>query len=239
MVFQIAKSAKELEYYTSITDKKVCVADKENRPVIAVARDEAFCFYYEDNLNLLEEYGAKIEYFSPLYDNSLPKDCCGILVGGGYPELYADRLSQNKNMLRIIKAAVENNMPVVAECGGFMYLHSAIEDKEGKVYTLTDVLPAKCYNTGKLVRFGYIELEGVSGYFLPKGERIRGHEFHYYDSEANGADCLAIKPVTGKSYPCIITKDNFFAGFPHLYYPSNPLFAQNFVNKAKDYGKNA
>ena len=116
-----------------------------------------------------------------------------------------------------------------------MYLHSVIVDKEEKLHTMTKVLPAKCYDTGKLVRFGYIELEGGNNEFLPKGERIRGHEFHYYDSEDNGADCLAIKPVTGKSYPCIITTGNSFVGFPHLYYPSNPIFAENFVKKAKEY----
>ena len=234
-VLQIAEDAEELEVYPVITDAEECVADSANRPVIAVAKDEAFCFYYEDNLHLLEECGAKLEYFSPLHDNGLPDGCCGILLGGGYPELYADKLSQNVTMLHAIKMAAESDMPIVAECGGFMYLHSVIVDKEDRSYTMTEVLPAKCYNTGKLVRFGYIELEGVNGDFMPRGKYIRGHEFHYYDSEDNGADCLAIKPVTGKSYPCIITKRNIFVGFPHLYYPSNPKFAENFVKKAREY----
>jgi len=234
-VLQIAEAAEELEVYPVITEAEVCVMGSTNRPVIAVAKDEAFCFYYEDNLHLLKEYGAKIEYFSPLHDNGLPDGCCGILLGGGYPELYADKLSHNVNMLHAIKKAEESEMPIVAECGGFMYLHSVIADKEERSYIMTEVLPAKCYDTGKLVRFGYIELEGGNNDFLPKGERIRGHEFHYYDSEDNGADCLAIKPVTGKSYPCIITKRYSFVGFPHLYYPSNPIFAENFVKKAREY----
>ncbi|MBQ8038512.1 MAG: cobyrinic acid a,c-diamide synthase, partial [Lachnospiraceae bacterium] len=234
-VLQIAENAKELEGYPVITDTEVCAADRENRPVIAVAKDEAFCFYYEDNLHLLEESGAKIEYFSPIHDTGLPDGCCGILLGGGYPELYADNLSQNTAMLHAIKKAEESEMPIVAECGGFMYLHSAIADKEERFYSMTGILPTKCYNTGKLVRFGYIELEGGNNDFLPKGERIRGHEFHYYDREDNGADCLAIKPVIGKSYLCIITKGNSFVGFPHLYYPSNPIFAENFVAKAREY----
>ena len=234
-VLRIAENAKELEANSVITDVEECVEDRENRPVIAVAKDEAFCFYYEDNLLLLEEYGAKIEYFSPLYDNGLPEGTCGILLGGGYPELNVEKLSQNKNMTQAIRKAVERDMPIVAECGGFMYLHSAIEDKEEKLYNMTEVLYGKCFNTGKFVRFGYIELEGKNGDFLPKGERIRGHEFHYYDSENNGTDCLAIKSVTGKSYPCIIEKENCFVGFPHLYYPSNPGFVKNFVNKAREY----
>lgn len=234
-VLQLAENAEELEGFPVITDTQAGAEEGENRPVIAVAKDEAFCFYYEDNLDLLKECGAKIEYFSPLHDNGLPDGCCGILLGGGYPELYADKLGQNVTMLHAIKKAAENNMPIVAECGGFMYLHSAIADKENREYTMTEVLPAKCYNTGKLVRFGYIELVGVNGDFLPKGEMIRGHEFHYYDSEDNGEDCLAVKPVTGKSYPCIIEKGNCFAGFPHLYYPSNPVFAEKFVKKVREY----
>lgn len=234
-VLQIAEDAEELEMYPVITDAEVCTTNEENRPVIAVAKDEAFCFYYEDNLHLLEEGGAKIKYFSPIHDTGLPDGCCGILLGGGYPELYADNLSQNTTMLHAIKKAEESEMPIVAECGGFMYLHSAIADKEERFYSMTGILPAKCHNTGKMVRFGYIELEGRNGDFLPKGERIRGHEFHYYDSEDNGMDCLAVKPVTGKSYPCIIARGNIFVGFPHLYYPSNPIFAYNFVKKAREY----
>lgn len=235
-VFQIAEEAEEIEDYSVLTVDKVHMNEDVNRPVIAVAKDEAFCFYYEDNLDLLEECGARIKYFSPLYGSSLPEGCCGILIGGGYPELHGEKLSQNRKMLEAIKMAVENDMPIVAECGGFMYLHSAvINDKEERNYTMTGILPAKCFYTGKLVRFGYIELEGITSDFLPKWERIRGHEFHYYDSEDNGGACQAIKPVTGKRYPCIIAKNNFFAGFPHLYYPSNPVFVQNFVKKTMEY----
>ena len=239
-VFQIAESAEKLEQINKIsvsnTTKSIERAwnDKEN-PVIGVAKDEAFCFYYEDNLHLLEEYGARIEYFSPLHDTKLPEQCCGLLLGGGYPELYADKLSQNTEMLSLIRRAAEDRMPIVAECGGFMYLHSAILDKEVHLYAMSGVLSGKCYNTDKLVRFGYIELEDKTGTYLPQGEKIRGHEFHYYDSEDNGADCLAIKPVTGKSYPCVKITENSFLGFPHLYYPSNPVFSENFVKKVREY----
>lgn len=234
-VMQIAKTAEELEN----NSKPLCDGNQmyegDERPVIAVARDEAFCFYYEDNLLLLEDNGAKIEYFSPLYDTKLPDMCSGILIGGGYPELYAKALSQNADMLSAIKKAVENEIPIVAECGGFMYLHSVITDKEESHHTMAGVIPSKCCYTGKSVRFGYIELEERQSNFLPESERIRGHEFHYFDSEDNGNDCLAIKPVTGKSYPCVIAGENCWMGFPHLYYPSNPSFAESFVKKAKAY----
>ena len=134
-----------------------------------------------------------------------------------------------------IRAAMEQNIPCVAECGGFMYLHEAIEDQEGQQYRMAGVLPGICINKGKLVRFGYIELQEKKPSFLPEGTKIRGHEFHYYDSSDNGEDCMAVKPVTGKSYPCVIETQNRFLGFPHLYYPSNPGFAENFVEKARDF----
>lgn len=230
---EIAKEAEELICQNTFTDKEKAISDANT--VIAVAKDEAFCFYYEDNLLMLQEHGAKIEYFSPLHDETLPDGCSGLLIGGGYPELYAEVLSQNTEMLTAIKNAIEDRMPVVAECGGFMYLHSAIIDKEEISHAMVGAIPSECHYTGKLVRFGYIEIEEKKSSFLPEGVRIRGHEFHYFDSENNGSDCLAIKPATGKTYPCIISGENIWLGFPHLYYPSNPSFAKGFVEKARRY----
>lgn len=235
-IMKIGEEAEELEYSGKVADEEKAVGGV-GTPVIAVAKDEAFCFYYEDNLLMLQEYGAKIEYFSPLYDTRLPDGCNGLLIGGGYPELYAEALSENTKMLTEIKDAIERGMPVVAECGGFMYLHSVLEDKDGKRYDMVGAIPAVCHYAGKLVRFGYIELEEKQSRFLPEGERIRGHEFHYFDSEDNGSDCLAIKPVTGKSYPCIVSGENCWMGFAHLYYPSNPSFAKNLVEKMRKYNE--
>lgn len=208
---------------------------RKESPVIAVAKDEAFCFYYEDNLRLLQENGAVIQYFSPLWDEELPAGCNALLFGGGYPELYADRLSANEKMRRAVRDASEAGMPIVAECGGFLYLHAAMRDQEGITHDMAGVLPAECYDTGKSVRFGYIEMQEKAGYFLPKGTKIKGHEFHYYDSTDNGTDCVARKPVTGKEYPCMIVDETHWMGFAHLYYPSNPAFARAFVEKAAQY----
>lgn len=230
-ITKIAESAKEIEC-SAKNNKKISDC---GRPVIAVARDEAFCFYYADNLRLLQEYGAQIIYFSPLHDEKLPDKCHGLLIGGGYPELYAWQLSQNSAMRSAVREAVKNGMPVVAECGGFMYLHSSITDKEGLRHDMAGVIPATCYDTGRLVRFGYIEIQEKQSYFLPEGERIKGHEFHYYDSSDNGNDAIAIKPVTGKKYSCIMEGETYWMGFAHLYYPSNPLFAKRFVAKAENY----
>ena len=235
-IIQIAASAEtiEIEKITETTEK-ITSTELITKPLIAVARDEAFCFYYEDNLLLLKEYGADIAYFSPLHDKELPEGSSGLLLGGGYPELYAKELEENTAMRKEIKAAVESGMPVVAECGGFLYLHKEIRDRDGHPYQMAGVLPATCQDTKKLVRFGYIELEEKESHFLEVGTRIKGHEFHYFDSEKNGEDCMAVKPITGRTYPCVIEKENVWMGFPHLYYPSNPSFADHFVKKAEQY----
>ena len=204
---------------------------------IAVAMDEAFCFYYEDNLRMLEKCGAQLLYFSPLHDTCLPEDCDAMLLGGGYPELYAKELSKNVSMLNAIKKAFRAGMPMVAECGGFMYLHTYIHN-QNCVFDMAGALDGECHFKGKLVRFGYIELEEKHSNFLPPDEKIRAHEFHYYDSTDNGADCIATKPATGRSYDCVISRDNYWLGFPHLYYPSNPHFAESLVRKAYEYRRN-
>lgn len=209
--------------------------EPDERPVIAVAMDEAFCFYYEDNLLMLKENGTEIRYFSPLHDRKLPDVCHGLLIGGGYPELHAETLSQNTAMRMEVKKAAEKGMPIVAECGGFMYLHDTFIGKNGIRHPMAGVVKAECFNTGKLVRFGYIEMMEKESSFLPEAERIKGHEFHYYDSTDNGSSVLAIKPVTGRSYSCVMEGENYWMGFPHLYYPSNPAFAKSFVQKAARY----
>lgn len=252
---QIEAAAKELQNTVSF-DKLIQIAEnageiescgrkepfmKMNRgagsPVIAVAKDEAFCFYYEDNLNLLWEYGAEIRFFSPLHDDVLPEECDGLLLGGGYPELYGKELSRNVKMLEQVRNAIAEGIPVVAECGGFLYLHAHLIDKEKNRYPMAGVIPADCYDTGRLVRFGYMKLQEKESCFLEEGTVIKGHEFHYYDSQKNGEDCLAVKPVTGKKYSCVISGEHYWMGFPHLYYPSNPSFARNFVEKAGKYKK--
>ena len=185
----------------------------------------------------MEENGAEITYFSPLWDEKLPDRCHALLLGGGYPELHAKELSENCKMRAAVRSAAERGMPIVAECGGFMYLHSALTDRDGIQYDMAGVIPATCFYTGKLVRFGYIELQEKQSCFLPDGGRIKGHEFHYYDSTDNGKDMIAVKPVTGKEYFCIIEDNTHWMGFPHLYYPSNPMFAKAFVEKAERYKK--
>lgn len=230
-ILKIAESAEEL----NAGEVEARNSEKTAAPILAVARDEAFCFYYEDNLRMLEEAGARLCSFSPLRDTSLPKGTCGILLGGGYPELYGKKLASNNAMRMAILQAFRQGMPMAAECGGFMYLHSALIDKEGIRHPMVGILPGECYNTGKLVRFGYIELREKKSHFLGEGEIIRGHEFHYFESTESGTDCIARKPATGREYPCMMEGESFLFGFPHLYYPSNPEFAKKFVEKMKQY----
>ena len=203
---------------------------------IGVARDEAFTFYYADNLEILESFGAEIVPFSPLRDETLP-EVDGLLLGGGYPELHAEELEANSAMRAAIKAAAEEGMPVLAECGGFMYLQEGLRLKDGKTYKMCGAIPGETAMTEKLVRFGYMELKaapagtvpGSACPYLPLGETIRGHEFHYFDSTDNGDSCVAEKPVTGRSWPAVVCRGSLMAGFPHLYYASNPGFARRFV----------
>lgn len=243
MLLDIAVEAEEITKTTNT--EQMQIQNQNNKVNIAVAMDEAFCFYYEDNLRLLEKCGAKLQYFSPLHDTKLPDNCDALLLGGGYPELYAKELSENLSMRNSIKTAFKTGLPTVAECGGFMYLHTYIHniceedaDAQNYVFGMTGALDSECHFKGKLVRFGYIELAEKHSNFLPPNEKIKAHEFHYYDSTDNGADCIATKPATGRRYDCVISHDNYWLGFPHLYYPSNPHFAESFVRKAYEYRRN-
>lgn len=256
LLMDIAEEAEEITKTTNT--EQMQIQNQNNKGNIAVAMDEAFCFYYEDNLRLLEKCGAKLQYFSPLHDTKLPDNCDALLLGGGYPELYAKELSENLSMRNSIKTAFKTGLPTVAECGGFMYLHKYIHDicddtdeqnkadeqnnadtqNDVSVLRLVGALDGGCHFKGKLVRFGYIELAEKHSNFLPPNEKIKAHEFHYYDSTDNGADCIATKPATGRSYDCVISHDNYWLGFPHLYYPSNPHFAESLVRKAYEYRRN-
>lgn len=203
---------------------------------IAVAFDKAFCFYYRDNLNLLERLGCELVFFSPLKDPQLPLEADAIIIGGGYPEVYAQELSKNETMLRSIRKKAEENIPIMAECGGFMYLHSGIEDESGKMWNMADVISGSCKNQHKLVRFGYINVkaERENGFLLEK-ENIKAHEFHYWDSTNNGDMFIAEKPSGKRKWKCCHCKGNIIAGYPHLYYYSNIEMVLRFLKKAEEY----
>lgn len=234
-----AKSFSWLSKEQSRDDKgdegKPCADSKKVR--IGVALDEAFCFYYEDNFRLLRNAGAELIFFSPLHDKKLPANLQGILLGGGYPELLAKELSANEPMREAIRNAIENGMPSLAECGGFMYLHDAIVAEDGTSHPMAGVLHGSCKNAGKLVRFGYasFQLPAPLDPKRPETNEIRGHEFHYYDSDVCGEDLTAVKPVTGRSWKCGHFGENRLWCYGHLYYPSQPEFAAWFVRQCDTY----
>ncbi|MCX7715568.1 MAG: cobyrinate a,c-diamide synthase [Clostridia bacterium] len=198
---------------------------------LGVAYDRAFCFYYEDNLRLMEKFGAQIVYFSPIDDKKLPDDLDGLYLGGGYPENYLKALSENKQFIFSMKSAIIKKIPVYAECGGFMYLLEAICDCAGKRYETAGVLNGEARLGNKLCRFGYIELKSkTDNLLLQKDDKIRGHEFHYSDSTANGNDFYIQRP-NGKWWYGVNARDNIFAGYPHLHFYSNTKAAENFAKK--------
>lgn len=156
-------------------------------PVVAVARDRAFCFYYEENLELLRRNGLRLAEFSPLEDRALPAGACGLYLGGGYPELWAERLSQNTPMRRTVREAIRGGMPTLAECGGFLYLQRSLEDPEGHAWPMAGVLAGEGIRGRGRQPFGYLTLrpEGDAPYLAP-GEEIAGHEFHRWASTQPG-----------------------------------------------------
>ena len=205
------------------------------RAKIALARDEAFCFYYEDSLDALRAAGAELVEFSPLRDERLP-DCDGLYLGGGYPELYAKRLSENASMRQSAAAAVRAGMPTVAECGGFLYLGAALESDSGAAYPMAGVLPGVGQKTERLQNFGYTELEAERDSLLFRaGERVHAHEFHYWKSTENGSDLKAVKPLSGRERRCGYANESLYAAFPHLHFGGEAPLAARFVAAAERY----
>lgn len=226
-ILELTESAEELEYSNSLIDYFDVVLPND-RPIIAIAKDEAFNFIYKDNITALAMCGADIVYFSPLHDKKLPEGTKGIILPGGYPELYAKALSENTGMRDSIKQAAENNMPILAECGGFMYLGQGIKS-EDETYKMACVFSGVAENKKKLVRFGYINVKNDKYH-------LKGHEFHHFDVEKPGDDFFVEKASDDSvRYNAISSFKNVVAGFPHLFYLSDVNFIKDFINKAKAY----
>jgi len=205
---------------------------------LAVARDEAFCFTYAETLDALRDAGAELVFFSPLRDEKLPENACGLYLPGGYPELYAAQLAENQSMRDSIKGAVAGRMPTAAECGGFLYLGQSLEGTDGRTWPMAGYLPGEGVKQDRLVRFGYANLSAPSDSLLfEAGEPVPVHEFHYWDSTRNGEDLTASKPLTGRSWTCGFVSDRLYAAFPHLYFAGRPELAERFVRAAKHYRK--
>lgn len=202
---------------------------------IAVAQDEAFCFTYAETLEAFRDAGAEAVFFSPLRDTALPENIGGLYLPGGYPELHARELSENTSLLREIRRKIESGLPTAAECGGFLYLGQSLTDAEGQSWPVAGVLPGEAKDAGRLVRFGYAALSADSDSMLFRaGESFPIHEFHHWDSTANGTALAAKKPVGGAAWRCGSVNEHFYAGFPHLYWAGTPL-PQRFAAAAENY----
>ena len=224
-ILDIAKQADELE----ISPKQVChTTGKLIR--LARAYDEAFCFYYRENMQMFKERGVEIVDFSPIHDRKLPDNIDGILLGGGYPENYLEGLSNNTSMIESVRASLASGIPLVAECGGFMYLMESISDKDGNSFDMVGFINGKAFFSGRLVRFGYVTID------IDDEVKIKGHEFHYFDTDNNGEDALITKPANGMTYKAMHISDGSYIGFPHLYYPTSPAFVNKFVEAMSSYG---
>ena len=225
-LFEISERANELEYEELINEKVSSVK-------IAVAKDKAFCFYYEDSLSLFEDLGADLVSFSPLRDSELPENIDGLILGGGYPELYLEDLSNNKSMLESIKNSYGNGLPIFAECGGYMYLGNEIEG-----YKMADVIPMKCEMTKKLQNFGYVTLTAKKDtLLLADNEQIMAHEFHYSLSD-NENNSLEAKKRNGKKWEAGYCEKNIFALYPHIHLWGNIKAAKRWIQQCESYKNN-
>ena len=238
-ILALAEEAGELSASENCLKEETAYGYKSPKPLrIGVAKDEAFCFFYEDNFRLFKSMGAELVWFSPVHDKLLPKNLDGLLLYGGYPELYAEMLEKNNSMRKAVKEAIKGGMHCLAECGGFLYLHEELEDMEGPPHKMAGVIEGKAYHTGKLGRFGYISLKQQKEVLGEKelGE-IPAHEFHYFDSPLCGEDFYAEKPGGKRGWSCIQGGKRLMAGFPHLYYYGNPEVPKAFLKQCLEYSE--
>lgn len=185
---------------------------------IAIARDAAFSFVYPANLDLLVSLGAELRCFSPLADEPVPLDADALYLPGGYPELHAERLAGNRRSADAIRAFADSGKPVLAECGGMLYLLEHLTDQNGTMFPMVGVLPGRATIQRKLVALGMQRLDTAQG-------ALTGHCFHYSKIETPLAPRLtAVHPLRGSPGEALFQKDRVSATYMHGYWPSNPAF---------------
>ncbi|TKB26614.1 cobyrinate a,c-diamide synthase [Desulfopila sp. IMCC35006] len=203
---------------------------KKERCRIGVARDKAFCFYYEDNFDILRNAGCELIFFSPLADPELPVGLDALYLGGGYPELYAEMLSNNHSMISAIRQWIECDRPVYAECGGFMYLTEGITDQQNVFHCMIGAFPVKAHMQKTRASLGYREIQTLSAScFGPAGTVLRGHEFHYSSIDRmpdHIARLYSVNNGTSEGY----TYKNVLGGYMHLHFGFTPQTADEFIN---------
>jgi cobyrinic acid a,c-diamide synthase len=203
---------------------------------VGIARDRAFSFYYEDNLDLLRENGTEIVEFSPLTDSALPENLHALYFGGGYPELHAAALSGNGRLLKDIREFAEANKPIYAECGGLMYLAERLTTLEGQSYPMAGILPVAVEMTKSLVHFGYADVEFADDCLLgKKGTVVRGHSFHCSRIVAQDPLRCAYRvhySLSGRNEEEGFTHRQVLGSYIHLHFRSNPSLVSHFLQQA-------
>jgi cobyrinic acid a,c-diamide synthase len=205
-----------------------------DRPVIAVARDEAFHFTYPENVELLEAAGAEVAFFGPLHDDRLPPRTAGIMLSGGFPELYASALSGNGALHAALRDAHDGQMPIYAECGGLMYLTEAIIDEQGREHAMVGLLPGRSTMSGRLTLGYRLGRAARDSWLFKAGEAVRGHEFHYsswVDRPAglSAALHLASRDGTLSDTPEGVCQQSLWASYVHLHFDGLPELPSRFV----------
>lgn len=205
---------------------------------IAVAKDGAFSFYYGESLRELERLGAELVYFSPLNDTALPKNISGLIIGGGFPEMFAARLERNERLRADIRNAADKGLPIFAECGGFMYLMQRLIDFDGKSFEMCGAIDGTAIMTNKLQTVGYVEAELLSDCAIGKaGDKLRAHEFHFSkELETSGDKIFKCQRMrTGKEYCAGVAKKNLVASYLHIHFAGCPNAAKAFVDACKNF----
>ncbi|MGN1383288.1 MAG: cobyrinate a,c-diamide synthase [Eubacterium sp.] len=206
------------------------------RAVVAIARDEAFSFCYRETEEEMDRQGGYIVYFSPIHEPHIPEEADALYLPGGYPELYAKALSENQCMRESIREAVNSGMPVIAECGGFLYLLDSICDDKGQKYPMAGVFPGGSRNSGRLVRFGYAEMTAEEDNLLmKKGDSMYVHEFHYWGAEQDGEAFHLKKPLSSREWNEGYSGKTCYAAFPHLYLAAYPEAVDRYISAAEKF----
>lgn len=203
---------------------------------IAVAKDKAFSFYYQDSLDLLEAWGAELMPFSPLQDTRLPQGSSGLYIGGGFPELYAADLAGNKSIKQSIKVAAGQGMPIYAECGGLMYLGKSVQDLQGNKHQMAGVIPVSTQIASPRLSLGYRTVQALGdGPILCQGEIVRGHEFHWSVLESTTGSANAYRVLEKGDYREGFQRKNLLASYIHLHLGSLPSMASRFIENCKSF----
>lgn len=244
-VIQIIRSGIDFEALIKIAqsappfEEEVTKKQRERKKIkIAIARDEAFSFYYPESIAVLEASGAEIICFSPIHDEKIP-ECHGLIFGGGFPEMFAAKLADNFSMKEAIVRAAENGMPIYAECGGFMYLTREIKDFDNKIHKMTGVIPMNCKMNNSLRTVGYVTAKALTNNVIAlKGEELRGHEFHFSNAEKDEGISPAFVFTKNRSQEKYIggfANKNILGSYLHIHFAGFPKAADRFVERCTKY----